>query len=249
MAAPESQESEPTWQISAALRRELLTALLGGNCKTARMTYEEFLEWADEDTLAEWVDGEVVMASPASLRHQLIINFLLEALGAYNRVHPLGQLIDGPFQMKLATSGREPDVIFVAAAHLDRLKPTYLDGPADLVVEVVSPESVGRDRGDKFYEYQSAGIPEYWLIDPQTLRAEFYQLDANAKYALVSPDADGVYHSRVVPGFWLRESWLWQENPPNVEDVLLEIDPEAYGQHLLDKLRRHGMLPTNLDES
>src|SRR5262249_52820138 len=46
--------------------------------------------------------------------------------------------------------GGEPDVLFVPAAHLDRLKPTYLDGPPDLTVEIVSPESAGPDRGDKF---------------------------------------------------------------------------------------------------
>lgn len=56
---------------------------------------------------------------------------------------------------------------FVASEHLDRLKETYLDGPADLVVGIVSPDSVGRDRGEKFYEYAQGGVPEYWLIDPQ----------------------------------------------------------------------------------
>ena len=39
---------------------------------TYEMTYQEFLNWADEDTLAEWVNGKVIMTSPASLRHQLI---------------------------------------------------------------------------------------------------------------------------------------------------------------------------------
>ena len=242
MATSESPNAEPKWEIPAALRRELLTALFRAPIEKPKMTYDEFLDWLDEDTLAEWVDGEVVTASPASLRHQLIVNFLLETLGVFNRVHHLGQLIDGPFQMKLPASGREPDVIFVATEHLDRLRPTYLDGPADLVVEVVSPESAGRDRGDKFYEYQSAGIPEYWLIDPQTEHAEFYRLSASGVYSLAPLDADGVYHSRVVPGYWLRESWLWQETLPNVEDALLEIDPDAYSQHLLDKLRQHGFL-------
>lgn len=47
------------------------------------------------------------------------------------------------------------------------MKETYLDGPADLVVGIVSPDSVGRDRGEKFYEYAQGGVPEYWLIDPQ----------------------------------------------------------------------------------
>lgn len=123
--------------------------------------------------------------------------------------------------MKLARSRREPDLLFVSSAHLERLKETYLDGPADLVVEVASPESAGRDRGDKFYEYEQAGIPEYWLIDPVRERAEFYQLDDQGHYHLVLPDAEEVYRSRILSGSWLHMSWLWQRPP--VLDVLHEL--------------------------
>lgn len=124
------------------------------------MTYEEFLSWADEDTHAEWVAGEVVMASPVSLRHQEIVNFLLVLLSTYVDIRSLGKIADGPFQMKLANTGREPDLLYVATEHLDRLKRTYLEGPADLAIEIIPPESGGRDRGDTFFEYQDAGVPE-----------------------------------------------------------------------------------------
>ncbi len=141
--------------------------------------------------------------------------------------------------MKLPTSGREPDVHFVATSHLDRLHETYLDGPADLVVEIVSPESAGRDRGDKFYEYRAAGIPEYWLIDPQLEQAEFYQLDAQGRYQLVPPDVQqGIYHSRVLPGFWLQVEWLWEDPLPDAVATLLRIDREAYAAYLREQLRR-----------
>lgn len=205
-----------------SLRRQMLDVLLAP-AQPARMSYEEFLAWADEDALAEWVDGEVIMTSPASLRHQSIGHFLAQVLGVYVEEHDLGALIVPPFQMKLERSGREPDLIFLAKEHLDRLRPTYLAGPANLAVEIISPESVGRDRGDKFYEYEQAGIPEYWLLDPQARRAEFYQLDATGVYQLIAPDQDGIYRSTVVPGFWLRVSWLWQQPLPRVLDVLREL--------------------------
>jgi Uma2 family endonuclease len=200
-------------------RRQLLEILLTP-AERRRMTYEEFLAWADEDTLAEWVDGEVVITSPASKRHQNVADFLLRVVGTYVETHNLGMVIIAPFQMKLE-QGREPDLHFVAREHLDRLKETHLDGPADWVVEIVSPESAGRDRGEKFYEYERAGIPEYWLIDPQTKRVEFYQLSPEGQYQLVPPDVEGVYRSAVLPGFWLRVEWLWQ--PPQVLDVLREL--------------------------
>ncbi|MFQ5813054.1 MAG: Uma2 family endonuclease [Anaerolineae bacterium] len=187
-----------------------------------KMSYEEFLAWADEDTLAEWVDGEVVMYSPASDRHQDLVRFLTSVLSVYVETRDLGVIRPAPFQMKLE-HGREPDLLFVARERLERLKETYLDGPADLVMEIVSPESAGRDRGEKFYEYEQAGIPEYWLIDPQTERAEFYQLTAAGRYRPVLPDAEGIYRAEVLPGFWLRVAWLWQTPLPPVLDVVREL--------------------------
>lgn len=204
------------------LRRQLLDVLLAPAQRT-HMSYQEFLEWLDEDTLAEWVDGEVIMTSPASLRHQTINRFLAQVMGIYVEQHDLGEIILAPFQMKLETSGREPDLMFVAQEHRNQLAETYLNGPADLAVEIISPESVGRDRGDKFYEYEQAGVPEYWLLDPQTQRAEFYQLDREGRYHLTTPDGDGIYRSVVMSGFWLRVNWLWQQPLPRVLDVLREL--------------------------
>ncbi len=202
------------------------------------MTYEEFLEWADEDTLAEWVDGVVVMTSPASLRHQEVMDFLKEVSSTYVKVHHLGKVVSPPFQMKLSRAGREPDMLFIATEHLGRLKRTYLEGPADLVVEIISPESEERDRSYKFYEYQDAGIPEYWLIDPILEQASFYQLDAAGRYQQVAPDDLGIFRSRALPGFWLRVDWLWKDPLPDPIQVLLEIDYDAYLQHFQEHLRR-----------
>ncbi len=206
------------------------------------MTYAGFLDWADEDTLAEWVDGEVIMASPASNQHQDLARFLTAVLSGFVEAHDLGIIRPAPLQMKLERSGREPDLLFVATSHLDRLQKTYLDGPADLVVEIVSPESAGRDRGDKFYEYAQGGVPEYWLIDPQAEWVEFYLLEG-ARYRLAFSGQAGDYRAQVLPDFWLRVEWLWQQPLPLVDEVLLEIGGEAYARQLIERLRRHGFLP------
>jgi Uma2 family endonuclease len=131
-------------------------------------------------------------------------------------------VISAPFQMRLLTPprGREPDLLFVAREHRDRLKETYLEGPADLVVEIVSPESWLRDRGEKFAEYEMAGVHEYWLLDPERRRSDWYRLDAEGRFRLSEPDAEGIYRSEVIPGFWLRVEWLWQEPLPPVLEIL-----------------------------
>ena len=188
------------------------------------VSFEAFLNWCDEDTRAEWVKGEVFVMSPASDRHQDISDFLLSVLRIYVETKGLGWIRSAPFIMRLDPdgSGREPDLLFVATVHLNRLQETYLDGPADLAVEVISEESIGRDRGEKFVEYERAGIPEYWLIDPLRQQAEFYRIGEDGRYYAVSLE-DGDYRSEVLPGFWLRVAWLWEEQMPKVLDVVREL--------------------------
>lgn len=103
-----------------------------------------------------------------------------------------------------------------------RLKRLYLDGPADLVVEIISPGSRGVDRGDKFYEYEQGGVPEYWLIDPDRKQAEFYLRGEDGIHRPAPVGKDGVDHSQVLPGLWLKVDWLWQEPLPPLLDVLRE---------------------------
>lgn len=149
-----------------------------------------------------------------------------QLLGVYVEQRELGRVISAPFQMKTgpALSGREPDVLFIAQENLGRLKNTYLDGPADLAIEVVSPDSRLRDRGEKLAEYEMGGVLEYWIIDPGEQRADFYTLALDGRYERRRADGEGVYRSQMVAGFWLKEAWLWQEPLPRVLEVLRELE-------------------------
>ncbi len=181
--------------------------------------YEAFLDWCDEDTFAEWVDGEITLMSPPSTQHQRIARFLTSALDHFVTARGLGEILPAPFQMKLPGSGREPDVLFVAAAHTDRLGAKRLDGPADLVIEVVSPTSLARDRGTKFREYEAAGVAAYWLVDPEREQVEAYALGDDGRYRTTFAGRAGRVTTDVLPGLWLEAAWLWGDLPP-VLDVL-----------------------------
>lgn len=165
------------------------------------------------------------MMSPASDQHQDLVEFLITILRLFNESRQAGWVRSGPFLMRtdVRPSGREPDILFVTKERMQLVQPTFLDGPADLIIEIVSPESIGRDRGEKFVEYEAAGVKEYWLIDPLRQQAEFYQLDDQGVYRAAALDADGRYYSIMLPSFWLRVTWLWQKPLPPLLSVLKEL--------------------------
>src|SRR5258706_367287 len=181
-----------------------------------RMSYEEWLAWEHEGGLSEWVDGEVIIHMPAKPEHQRVVDFLNRLLGLFVQFFKLGEVYSAPISMRVLPNerAREPDLLFIAGEHQQLLTAKELAGPADLAIEIISDDSVARDRADKFYEYQRGGVREYWIIDPRTeqQRVDVYVLDGRGRYQPI-PAVDGVYHSSVLPGFWLREDWLWVDKP------------------------------------
>lgn len=188
-----------------------------------RMSYAQFLKHEFGDTAVESVNGEVVAIAEVTDEHSDIQIFLLTIVGAFVEGYDLGKLRIAAFQMKTGPNlpGRSPDILFVARRNLPRLKKTHLQGPADLVVEIISPGSQAVDRGDKYYEYEAGGVREYWLIDPKRKQAEFYVRGRDRHYHL-APVEDGIFHSTVLKGFWLKVDWLWQNPRPSVLAVLKE---------------------------
>jgi Uma2 family endonuclease len=193
---------------------------------TVRMSYEEYLSLPD-DVRAEWKDGEVNIFMPPKKHHQRVVKFLYALLDLFVQALQLGEVGIAPFEVKLGPEGpsREPDLFFVATTSLDRWTDDRLEGAPDLAVEVISRDSVGRDRGDKRDEYEEAGVREYWLIDPRPgkERAEFYVLDAAGRFQLIQPDEHDIFHSHVLPGFALHLAWLWQDPAPSALQILAEL--------------------------
>lgn len=187
-----------------------------------KMTYPQFLKTVPDDVHAEWVDGQVVPMTPVSSDHSKLSVFLAALLLHFAPIQDAGEVFSEPFQMKTGPDlpGRSPDLIFVSRERLSQLRKNYLKGPADLVVEIISPGSRARDRREKFHEYEQGGVREYWLIDPVRQQAEFYELGKNGAFRPISVEEDGVFRSQVLKGLWLRVSWLWQSLPPPLMTVL-----------------------------
>ena len=179
------------------------------------MSYAEFLTLNGDDAHIEWVNGKVVRLPGVSSGEIELMGFLTCVLGLFVEVHGLGTIRRRPFQMKChaKSSGRAPDLFFVREARRKRLKKYYMDGPADLVVEVANAASRKVDGHTKFREYQDGGVREYWLIDRGLRRAKFYAMSADRTFVLL-PVHRGVFRSRVLDGLWLRVQWLWKPRMP-----------------------------------
>ena len=115
--------------------------------------------------------------------------------------------------------------------HLERLTTTRLTGPADIIVEVVSEESVVRDLEDKLEEYAALGVPEYWIVESREGQrgVTFLGLHSAGHYAPIDLDDQGRLHSSVLEGFWLDPTWLAEVPLPDLDWVLDQIVP---GIHL-----------------
>ncbi|MHB8627588.1 MAG: Uma2 family endonuclease [Aggregatilineales bacterium] len=178
-----------------------------------KISFEDFLRQYDGQR-AEWVDGEVVLMSPVSRTHNKLTHFFTALLETFAEARGLGEVLTEPFVIAVGRNGREADVMFVLTEHQDRIKETHLEGAADIIIEVVSPDSDTRDRVTKFAEYQEAGVLEYWLIDSGFKEALFYRLGDDGKYHRVALDDQGVFHSTVLPGLAFPVAMLWADPVP-----------------------------------
>jgi Uma2 family endonuclease len=201
-----------------------------------RMTEEEFVAWCDEDIRAEWIEGEVVMMSPMSDPHSDLVGWLGSLLRIFAEERDLG-VVRPEMQTRLAALRRRrvPDIWFVTKDRAGLIQRNHLEGPPDLAVEIVSPDSEARDWREKYLEYEAAGVREYWVIDPASKHMEAYALvgeqaqvaEEAAKRFQRLPETGGVIESVVLPGCRLRVAWLWPETRVKVLEALAQLGVHA----------------------
>jgi Uma2 family endonuclease len=186
------------------------------------VTEEEFYRDATEDSDWEYLDGRIVMHSPASDRHEDLFSFLMTLFRGYLDARGIGVVRGSRYPMRLDPRwSPEPDLLVVRENKRYLLRPTRLEGPADLVVEIASDSDPGLDLREKLPRYREAQIDEIWLVNPleQHLRAETRQPAGYLSRTLTS----GQLESVVLPGFRIEVSWLWRDALPSTLDCLHEI--------------------------
>lgn len=144
------------------------------------LTYEDFLAFPDDGVRREIVQGEVLVTPTPSVRHQEIVFRLSYALEKYVRADGGGRVFISPLDVRLSDHDVvEPDAIFVADDRLSIVKEKHMLGSPSLLIEVVSDSRTDRVR--KRALYARAGVPEYWIVDPDADRIEVHRL-ARGRY-------------------------------------------------------------------
>ena len=134
----------------------------------------------DDGNRYEVVHGELLVTPAPRAWHEIVVVRLLEALGAYLREQPVGQVFGSRADISWGPDTLvQPDVFVVPldeARTLDwsRMKSLLL------AVEVLSPSSLRADRFTKRIEYQRQRVPAYWVINADDRVAEVWTPDDTA---------------------------------------------------------------------
>jgi Uma2 family endonuclease len=143
-----------------------------------RMTLEEFLALPEGPPYYEFEEGTLIPMPRPHARHQRILLALAAFLWSHIETRKLGQVWpEVEVILPQRTRAYVPDLVFLAAEHLVRLQADgRIHGAPNLVVEVLSPSTRMRDRSTKLKAYRQAGVPWYWLIEPDALTIEELEL-------------------------------------------------------------------------
>jgi Uma2 family endonuclease len=160
-----SQRGDPTWEIARHFPKQ------------GDWTEQDFLALTEQRHI-EFNDGCLEFLPMPTKTHQELMGYLYIALLTFVKQRRLGRVLPAGYRVKLADGQiREPDVVF--AANGRTLTEQFAVG-CDLVVEILSPgkENRERDLTEKRSEYATAGIPEYWIVDPEEQLITILVLDA-----------------------------------------------------------------------
>lgn len=166
--------------------------------KEGGYTYEDYLQIPEEPGYRyEVLEGMLVKEPSPSLQHQRISRELgRQLMTFFEDFDSDGELFFAPLDVTLlAGNVLQPDILFVSGARKEIMSEERIDGPCDLVVEIMSPANRRKDRLQKMEIYRQAGIPHYWLADPEENTLEAFLLkDGNYTLMYAGGPGDAFAH-------------------------------------------------------
>lgn len=155
---------------------------LNARWKQEQRLREEFYEKIQPGDKWEFINGKIIMHSPAKDKHTEARQKLSMLLQIYVSVNDLGQVKDETALVALTRNDYLPDIMFFSKESSSNFNPNTWKYPIpDLIIEVLSDSTANTDRGIKKEDYAAHGAREYWLVDPDLQSVEQYLLDESKK--------------------------------------------------------------------
>jgi Uma2 family endonuclease len=162
---------------------------------------QQFYQQLRDDQKAEFIDGQVVLHSPARRKHLIVRKHLEKLLDTFVTARGLGEVLGEKCLCVFPRNDYEPDVVFFGPEKAAGLADETMKFPIpDLAVEVLSDSTEDRDRGIKFEDYEAHGVAEYWLMDPEAEVVEQY-LRRGDRLSLALKSGSGEIATPTIPGF------------------------------------------------
>ncbi len=183
---------------------------------------EEFWELSKEDTNFELIDGVLIIHSPASTEHEEIFNYLTRILGFYLEEQNLGKVFGSRLVMRLSPKWNpEPDLMVILKENYKRIKKSRINGPADLVIEILSPSTRDLDLTKKVPYYLKSGVREIWIVDP--LNKEFVVFQEAKEERWNEENSDRDIKSKVIPRLKFKPKWIWERGKYPTNWIIKEL--------------------------
>lgn len=132
---------------------------------------------------AELIDGRIYQMAPPARIHQKLVSELTQKIGSYIKSHDGGcEVYPAPFAVFLNKDDKtyvEPDLSVICDK--DKLNDRGCSGAPDWIIEIVSPSTQRMDYGIKLFKYRTAGVREYWIVNPVTGVVNVYDLERQDK--------------------------------------------------------------------
>ena len=165
-------------------------------------TAEDYWNFPDDGKRRQVLDGELFVASSPLTRHQRVIVRIFEALRAWDRANPGGEVFLSPLAVTLGPrTTLEPDLFYVGPDSQAKVVARGVEGPPELIVEVLSPSTRRFDEVKKRRRYARAGVPEYWVVDPDSDAVRVHRLVGGRYESHPELRGEDVLRSPLLPGF------------------------------------------------
>ena len=180
-----------------------------------KLTYDDFLLFPDDGKRHELIDGEHYVTPSPNSKHQRVSYNLTILIGGWLETHPIGRIYYAPFDVVFSNVDVvEPDLLYMSASRMaDILTPKHVRGAPDLVIEIGSPGTRGRDETIKRTLYERAGVLEYWIVDPEIDVVRTYRRTGErfARPVELSRENGDVLTTPLLPGLELPLARIFRE--------------------------------------